>query len=171
MNRDKAYFLLTVLLLIAAGGIVYIKRQRQEQPEPNENTTMSQIKENYAKTALSPNFKLSEFACKDGTQVPEKYIGNVQLLMNNLQALRAELGLPIHINSGYRTDAYNKSVGGKPDSAHRGAMAADITVIGKSPAQVKAAIEKLIKAGKMHNGGIGLYKTFVHYDICGPRRW
>ena len=41
-------------------------------------------KENYAKDAKSENFTLSEFDCNDGTKVPEKYRGNVQVLMNPL---------------------------------------------------------------------------------------
>ena len=42
----------------------------------------------------------------------------------------------------------------------------------KTPRQVKAIIERLIKAGKMHNGGIGLYPGFVHYDVRSrPARW
>ena len=38
-------------------------------------------------------------------------------------------------------------------------------------APVKIII-KLIKAGVIYNGGVGLYDTFVHYDIGGQgRRW
>lgn len=117
-------------------------------------------------------FKLAEFACKDGTRVPERYYVNVQLLMNNLDVLREHLGVPIGVNSGYRTEAYNKKVGGKSASAHLTARAADIVVKGFSPVAVKAAILALIREGKMRDGGVGLYKTFVHYDVSGAgRRW
>lgn len=121
---------------------------------------------------LSENFNLIEFACKDGTQVPEKYLCNVQELAHNLQVLRDYLGEPVRLNSGYRTPSYNKKVGGKPASKHLIAQAADITVKSKTPKQLVAIIEKLISQGKMKQGGIGVYPGFVHYDVRGTKsRW
>ena len=36
----------------------------------------------------------------------------------------------------------------------------------------ESQIEKLIKEGKMKQGGIGIYKGFIHYDIRGTKaRW
>lgn len=132
---------------------------------------------------LTTNFTLDEFKCKDGTPVPEEYFCNVQTLAAQLQILRDDInanrpagapaGIPltIPINSGYRTPEYNKSIGGAKNSAHMKAMAADITQKFHTPKQLKARIEKLIKEGKMQNGGIGLYPGFVHYDIGPVRRW
>jgi hypothetical protein len=37
---------------------------------------------------LTENFSLSEFRCKDGTDVPDEYMDNVRELAENLQALR-----------------------------------------------------------------------------------
>ena len=52
------------------------------------------------------------------------------------------------------------------------AKAADIKVSGMSPKEVKDVIVDLIKQGKMHPGGIGLYTTFTHYDVRGRNaRW
>lgn len=52
------------------------------------------------------------------------------------------------------------------------ATAADIKVPGLDPRDVKEAIVTLIKEGKMDSGGIGLYKTFTHYDVRGRNaRW
>ena len=40
------------------------------------------------------------------------------------------------------------------------------------PKKVYEAIEKLIDKGLMLEGGLGLYDTFVHYDIRGTQaRW
>lgn len=114
---------------------------------------------------LTENFHLSEFACKDGTPVPDALVCNVTRLAQNLQVLRNELGAPIHINSGYRTPSYNSRIGGVTNSQHLKATAADITTKHKSPKQLAVLIERLIKAGKMHDGGIGVYKGFVHYDV------
>lgn len=121
---------------------------------------------------LTKNFNREEFDCKDGTKVPQSLIANVKLLAENLQALRDYLGEPVRVNSGYRTPAYNKKVGGKPKSFHLKAMAADITVKSKSPRQLAAIIEKLIAAKIMKQGGLGLYPGFVHYDVRGYKsRW
>lgn len=121
---------------------------------------------------MTRNFKLQEFACRDGTPVPEEFIANVEKLAENLQVLRDYLDEPIHINSGFRTKEYNRSCGGRIFSQHLVAKAADITVKSKTPKELKAIIEKLIGEGKMAQGGIGLYPGFVHYDIRGIKaRW
>lgn len=121
---------------------------------------------------LTKNFKLVEFACKDGTPVPEKYLDNVKKLAKNLQVIRDHIGEPISITSGYRTPSHNKKVGGKPASQHLTASAADITTRNKTPKQLKAIVEELIKEGKLSIGGIGLYSGFLHVDIReGKARW
>lgn len=121
---------------------------------------------------LTTNFSLYEFACRDGTPVPEKYINNVKELATNLQVLRDYLGESVHINSSYRHPAYNKKIGGKPASKHLTAEAGDITTKSKTPKQLAAVIEKLIAEKKMKQGGLGVYPGFVHYDIRGTKaRW
>lgn len=121
---------------------------------------------------LTENFNINEFACKDGTPVPDNLECNVIVLAQNLQILRDELGEPLKILSGYRTPAYNKKVGGKPASQHLKAAAADLSCKSKTPKQVHALIEKLIAEKKMKQGGLGLYPGFVHYDIRGSKaRW
>lgn len=120
---------------------------------------------------LTKNFYLDEWRCHDGTPVPESKVCNVQVLAHNLQVLRDHIGESITINSGYRTPSWNKKVGGATNSMHLQAKAADITTRSHTPKQLHAIIEKLIKEGRMQNGGLGLYKSFVHYDISTPRRW
>ena len=120
---------------------------------------------------LTKSFQLSEFACNDGTQVPEALIPNVKELAKNLQVLRDEIGESLTINSGYRSPYWNKKIGGVKSSMHLKAMASDLVCKSLTPKQLKAVIEKLIKQGKMKNGGIGLYPSFVHYDIGAVRRW
>lgn len=121
---------------------------------------------------LTDNFNREEFDCKDGTPVPDKLLGNVQELAENLQVLRDYLDEPVHVNSGYRTESYNKKVGGKAKSQHLLAKAADITVKSKSPRQLASIIEKLITQGKLKFGGVGIYPGFVHVDIRKNKaRW
>lgn len=121
---------------------------------------------------LTKNFNSQEFDCRDGTPVPIPLLDNVLELAKNLQVLRDDIGEPIHVNSGYRTPAYNKKIGGAPASQHLKAKAADITAKGFTPRQLAARIEKLIKEKKLWFGGIGIYPGFVHVDIRKNKaRW
>lgn len=120
---------------------------------------------------LTPNFQLKEFFCRDGTPVPDEYIPNVIEVAKNLQVLRDYLKTPIIINSGYRTPAYNKKVGGVSNSQHLYGKAADIRSTKYTPAQVRSAILELIDRGEMRSGGLGWYDNFLHYDIGNPRQW
>ena len=122
---------------------------------------------------LTKNFSLQEFICKDGTPVPPKFYSNVKELAQNLQQLRDYLKIPVIISgSGYRTASHNIVVGGAQKSLHLTASAADISVQEYSPGELAVIIEKLIIEKKMKQGGIGIYPTFVHYDIRGTKaRW
>ena len=71
----------------------------------------------------------------------------------------------IRINSGYRTKSWNTIVGGADDSKHLTAEAGDLFQEKYTPLGFYRHIETLIKNGKIHNGGLFLYNTFVHYDV------
>lgn len=73
---------------------------------------------------ISPHFKLGEFACKNGAD-EVRYITE---LFDKLEELRAYGGFTVSINSGYRTAAYNKKIGGASNSQHIKGTAADIVV-------------------------------------------
>jgi uncharacterized protein YcbK (DUF882 family) len=121
---------------------------------------------------LTTNFQLSEFSCKDGTRVPDHLLPNVMELAKNLQVIRNEIGEGLSILSGYRTPSWNKKVGGASNSQHLQAKAADLTTKSLTPRKLHAVIMKLIKEGKIKNGGVGLYPGFVHYDVRDtPARW
>ena len=121
---------------------------------------------------LEKNFKLVEFACKDGTSVPEELMDNVKLLAKNLQVIRDYIESPLVIISGYRSKKYNTRIGGARRSQHMLAKAGDLKSYLHTPPQLKEIIEKLIKDGKIMKGGVGLYNTFVHYDVRGRNaRW
>ena len=121
---------------------------------------------------LTENFSLQEFQCKDGSDIPNEYLPNVIQLANNLQVLRDFIKKPITINSGYRSPKHNVKIGGVKNSQHLVAKASDIRVEGITPKELAKVIESLIKDGKMQQGGIGVYPTFLHYDIRGTKaRW
>lgn len=113
---------------------------------------------------LSANFKVREFACKDGSDpifiAPE--------LVDILQKIRNHFGKAVTINSAYRTAAYNKKVGGATYSQHCYGTAADIVVKGVAPKTVAAYAETLLP----NKGGIGIYPTFTHIDVRKVKsRW
>lgn len=121
---------------------------------------------------MTKDFDLEEFRSKDGADFPEWVLPNIRELARNLQVLRDNVQAPVTINSGYRSPAHNKAVGGASGSYHLKGMAADIAVKGLSPNRVADIIEDLIELGLMKNGGLGRYNTFCHYDIRGvPGRW
>lgn len=120
---------------------------------------------------LTTNFSLSEFN-KRNYNVPTDVLRNLIELAKNLQVLRDEVKKPIKITSGYRPAELNAKVGGATKSRHITGQAADFKIEGYTPKQVAAIIEKLIAAGKMKQGGIGTYSTWVHYDVRGTAaRW
>lgn len=116
-------------------------------------------------TALTPHFKVREFACKDGSDT----IFVSQELVEVLEKIRTHFGKPVVINSGYRTDAYNaKTKDAAEFSQHKYGLAADIRITGVTPAQIAAYAEKLMP----NRGGIGIYKSFCHVDVRKVKsRW
>ncbi len=149
-----------VSILGAAGalGLLFVIRQRLKKAGGVEK--------------LSKNFNWSEFESNDGAPMPPEVAANVKELAKNLEVIRATTGKPIKINSGYRSPAWNKKVGGVSGSQHQLGKAADIVINGMTPAQVHAVVLDLIKQGKIKAGGVGKYGTFVHYDIRGTNaRW
>ena len=121
---------------------------------------------------LSTNFSLSEFASADGKAPSSEVLKNLTELAKQLEVLRSHIKLPISVTSGFRSKEHNAKIGGALNSFHVLGMAADIQVKGMTPKQVAEAVEKLISEGKMKEGGLGLYKTWVHYDHRGTKaRW
>ena len=113
--------------------------------------------------------RLNEQGYKAGTAVPAKYYGHCQKLMNLLEEIREACGdRPITINSGYRTESYNKKVDGAKQSQHLYAAAADIKVSGMSASEVYRLCDRLVG----NRGGVGKYSAFTHVDVRGHKaRW
>lgn len=83
---------------------------------------------------LTEHFTLEEL-CESDTAI-RKGIDNIpdaniiaclQLLAPGLERVRAVLGVPMRINSGYRSPKLNAAVGGAKSSAHVLGLAADFT--------------------------------------------
>jgi uncharacterized protein YcbK (DUF882 family) len=111
---------------------------------------------------VSKNFKLYEFESPDTGEVmvdPE--------LIERLQKLRELAGVPISINSGYRTKEHNAKVGGVDNSQHRLGKAADLHKPRNFTIEQFASL-----AEKVGFNAVGKYNTFIHVDVRGSKaRW
>jgi uncharacterized protein YcbK (DUF882 family) len=115
-----------------------------------------------ADRTVTSNFQIGEFACSDGTDVMLLH----PALPILLEELRANWGRPVHVNSGFRTAAYNDKIGGADDSRHLYGLAADIVIPNVPPDEVATL------AADLGAGGVGRYDTFTHVDVWGTdRRW
>ena len=85
------------------------------------------------KSELTKHFTFAEMTrTNTGIEnVPNKaQVKNLKRLCRWLERLREKVGKPIVINSGYRSEAVNKAVGGVKGSNHLTGCAADIHVAG-----------------------------------------
>lgn len=118
---------------------------------------------------LSKSFSTSEFKCKCSLpSCTEQKIS--KKLIERLQTLRDEVGIPIKIHSGLRCKEHNTKVGGHPSSSHVNGLAADIST---------PDLNVLLTLCEKHfdNIGDGHNKGFIHIDVRDPkgpglkRRW
>jgi len=121
---------------------------------------------------ITNNFTWEEAQSHDGAVMSDEIANNVVQLAKNLQVIRDYINKPIKINSWYRSPEQNKKVSGSSGSYHMKGMAVDFYVPGMTTKEVRDIIELLIQQGKIKQGGIGKYDTWVHYDIRGTKaRW
>lgn len=91
----------------------------------------------------------------------------LKALCDALEIIRAELGgKAITVLSGYRSEAFNRSIGGAKLSQHVQGRAADIKVAGVPAAKVQEVVLRLCNDGKLPMiKGLGSYPTFTHVDV------
>lgn len=121
---------------------------------------------------LTKDFHVAEFDCRNGVPVPTYMYRSLRdLCVAHLQPLR-DSGGSVSINSGYRTAAYNASIGGATASYHiydlrKTAPAADHIQAGRSATAVQAWHE-----ANNPFDGMGHYVAFTHGDDRGYySRW
>ncbi len=111
--------------------------------------------------ALSPNFKVQEFANKDGS---DEVVLAVRLV-DVLEDIRKRCGnKPVKIVGGYKTPYSNEKAGGNAFRQHALGNAADIVIDGVSPKTVAQAAEVALMRHGIP-GGVGLYDKVVHVDV------
>lgn len=111
---------------------------------------------------ISKNFKVREFRCKDGS---DKILIDVDFVGDRLQKIRDHFGIPVTINSAYRTPEHNVKVKGAKASYHLQGRAFDIVVKGHTPQEVARYAQTL----GIH--GIIQYNGFVHVDSRPGKYW
>lgn len=108
------------------------------------------------------NFKPIEFACKCGICQNQKIDF---IFVKKLQKLREKLDKPIKINSGYRCENHNKSVGGVAGSSHMAGIAADLSCDDMTGPEMYNVAKDIFDS-------IGVAKDFIHVDDRpGKRLW
>lgn len=130
-------------------------------------------------TQLSPNFSLEELTRSQASlrlgidnQPNEEQLANLTRLANDLlEPVRALLGFPLHIDSGFRCPQVNAAVGSTAShSAHLDGRAADVIPVGMD---LKKAFD-LIRQGIIFDQLIIECNAWLHIAVATegahPRR-
>lgn len=127
------------------------------------NTILTYSKSKEGGMNLTDNFKVREFACKDGS---DPVFVNIMIPII-CQAVRNWFGKPFTPNSAYRTITHNKAQGGVAHSYHISGRAVDIpTPIGSTPKELYDFLDKLCG----ESCEIGLYSWGVHVAITDGKK-
>ena len=89
-------------------------------------------------------------------------IANLVRVAELLEQVRALLGKPIILNSGFRSKTVNAAVGSKDTSQHRIGCAADIRVPGMTPKQV---VQACIDADIPYDQIIEEFGSWTHISV------
>ena len=120
---------------------------------------------------ITPHFAAHEFDEHTGRHWPGDVAGQLELVcVRYLEPLRRLYG-PVHIVSGYRSESYNRRIGGAPHSYHvwsadRMGLAVDLRCERGRPR------DWFHSAEQMGPGGLHAYDTWLHLDSRGTKaRW
>ena len=117
---------------------------------------------------LSPHFTLHELI-KSDTAVrkgidnnPDPIVlENLKLLASKLEVVRAILGRPVRISSGYRSKALNEAIGGSKTSTHMSGLAADFEAPDYGP------IQKVFDRLRMEKDELGYDQLILEFPPDG----
>ena len=118
---------------------------------------------------LSPNFSLEELIASQTAErrgldnTPNATaIANLTRVAALLEQVRAVIGKPIIITSGYRSPEVNKAIGSTSKSQHLLGCAADFKVSGMTPKQV---VEACIEADIPYHQIIEEFASWTHISV------
>lgn len=117
------------------------------------------------------DLRMPLFESKDGEKMSEEIEKNINILRKQLKIIKEASGSKkIIIKSGYRSPSRNAGTkGAAKNSQHLFGKASDFSLEGITPKETADIINMLINKGIIIPGGIGTYKTWVHYDIRGNK--
>ncbi|MBF8660489.1 D-Ala-D-Ala carboxypeptidase family metallohydrolase [Pseudomonas putida] len=125
---------------------------------------------------LTPHFTLYEMTVSqvaarnnvDNTP-SQSIIDNLRLLCETLEQVRALWNAPIVISSGYRSEQVNRLLGGASNSQHMQGLAADFTVVERSP---RDTVHRISTSPIAFDQLILEYDRWVHLSVTPgvPRR-
>ena len=91
-------------------------------------------------------------------------------LLKALDVFRAKVNEPVFLSCAFRCLKHNKSIGSTDTSQHPRGYAADVERLPTFTIEGMSAVAESIP--EFSNGGIGLYKSFIHLDVRDlPARW
>lgn len=92
-------------------------------------------------------------------------VENLRRVAGVLEQVRALVGAPVDISSGYRCPMLNMAVGGAKNSAHVQGLAADINVRGMDP----RALAALIRDSEIQFDQLIYEGTWVHLGLAAGK--
>ena len=126
---------------------------------------------------FSNHITYKEMWSNDRADIPYDVLFNAHETAKHFETIRHYAGSqPITITSFWRSEQYNKKVGGAKNSQHLLGKAIDMMHNYKTASQLCVIILDLIERNHIPDGGVGLYLNrnaeFVHYDWREERsRW
>lgn len=112
---------------------------------------------------VTEHFNMQEFICECGGKYCKGFpVPMNRTLIEKLECVRKELGIPLVVTSGVRCDILNEEVGGVPDSYHKLGRAADIAVYATSG----YTVDEVADVGERYGLKTIRYydKSFVHFQ-------
>ena len=89
-------------------------------------------------------------------------------LMETVDHIRGQIGAPLFINSAWRCKKHNAELrDSSPNSLHLQGLAVDISTANLTG----LAKLDLLKAGMLLFNGIGIARTFIHFDLGMRKMW
>lgn len=98
---------------------------------------------------------------------------NARALLGPLfERARTLLGVPLHVNSGYRCGGLNQAVGGRPTSRHVLGLAIDVVPVGLDLHAAFQTLARAMKAGEFDADEIIIEMGWLHMQasLGTPRR-
>lgn len=118
---------------------------------------------------LTPNFTYGELRAHTA---PAIYLPNLQATARKLEQLRAIIGVPLKVTSGYRAPEYNAALpGASKTSSHMTGQAADFKPLGMNVLTAYNKLKQAYAAGQLNDFDQIIYYPLQHLHVgIGPQK-